>query len=427
MKLSNSRRPDRANLSVQVIVVLLLILSLSTILSVLMACTLFFHNVPHVTLNGPFRKPSYQERMIERKKGKRAKQMRSEQGKPKSPRLSDGVHRNQRYAQRMDVSRSGVSQSLQSSSGTGSLDFIVAGFPKCGTTTLLYAFSKHPETGVASSERCGIVRESSSDSKAAQEIDLVLQELYTIPKPKHGMKCPTLVNNYRALEWLRSHLPATKYIVGLRHPVQFIQSFYNYRVTEIYDKQTGEDIPTFDEVVRRKSPWKGVSLSAIRFDTFLMQFAKLNRNEIAAPSRIFIYTLDQLDDDVEERSSSFREKLQQYLDLKQPFAPFGHENTNHFTGLRAHPESVKICDAKYNALRQRLIKQGKIMASRIIELTKRDFVTVANRDHFLNSIKTWEYDPCTKNQEQLMQVSEAPFGEVSIVAHKRKPPKIFPK
>jgi hypothetical protein len=31
------------------------------------------------------------------------------------------------------------------------LDFIVAGFPKCGTTTLLYAFLRHNETRIGES------------------------------------------------------------------------------------------------------------------------------------------------------------------------------------------------------------------------------------------------------------------------------------
>jgi hypothetical protein len=44
------------------------------------------------------------------------------------------------------------------------LDFIIAGFPKCGTTTLLYAFMRHNETKIGESEETNDCSQSYSFS-----------------------------------------------------------------------------------------------------------------------------------------------------------------------------------------------------------------------------------------------------------------------
>ena len=43
-------------------------------------------------------------------------------------------------------------------------DFVVGGFPKCGTTTLLKAFEAHPETDMAAQEQCAVAAPSQPDA-----------------------------------------------------------------------------------------------------------------------------------------------------------------------------------------------------------------------------------------------------------------------
>jgi hypothetical protein len=52
-----------------------------------------------------------------------------------------------------------------------------------------------------------------------------------------GYKSPNDVENTRAINKLSDHYPQTKLIIGLRHPVRWLESFYNYRV------QNGFDMP----------------------------------------------------------------------------------------------------------------------------------------------------------------------------------------
>jgi len=301
-----------------------------------------------------------------------------------------------------------------------SLDFVVAGFPKCGTTTLLYALNHHPETQIAQAERCGITSLALSDKKAELYITKSLDELSALSvsavgATRYGIKCPAAIQSSTAIARIEDfNLPgatAASLIIGLRHPIELLESFYNYRVTEIYTKKTNETIPSFDSIVMGsgQKDWKGVSLDITRFDFYLQQLGKTpvsqtTLNELAGrkgmaikptSGKVFLYALQQLDDVNFMRSRAFRQSLQHFLQLKTPFSPLGHENLNHFVGEQAYPETVNICDARYQSLRTKLLAQGVATAQWIENefMTSPD-VTIANREHFILSLATWGVDPC---------------------------------
>ena len=60
----------------------------------------------------------------------------------------------------------------------------------------------------------------------------------------------------------------------MRHPVKMLQSFYNYRVTEIKERGLDEPIPQLDGILESGMPWKGVPMQSTRFELFLMQMGK---------------------------------------------------------------------------------------------------------------------------------------------------------
>jgi hypothetical protein len=288
------------------------------------------------------------------------------------------------------------------------LDFIIAGFPKCGTTTLLYALKAHKETDIASSERCDVANMGLSDDQAFEVLNDSAAELSPSPRVKRGIKCPTILRSYKTIARIEQHSPSAKFVVGLRHPIEMLESFYNYRVTEIYDHKLQEPIPSLNDVILRSKPWKGISRDTPRFDRNLMQFGKTHmskadlqhfvgqKNMAVRPSeaKIFLYTLDQLNES-SELSKPFRQDLQTFLDLEKPLQPMGHENLNNFVGKKAHPETVDICEEKYIDLRKKMIARGKQMASWIRdEFMQSPDVTVGNAKQFLKSLDSWSVDPC---------------------------------
>jgi hypothetical protein len=292
---------------------------------------------------------------------------------------------------------------------TQKLDFIIAGFPKCGTTTLLYALRAHKDTDISDSERCAVANMGLSYEQALEVLNDSAAELSSSPHIKRGIKCPTILRSYKTIARIEQHSPSAKFVVGLRHPIEMLESFYNYRVTEIYNNKLQEPIPSFDDVVRRNKPWKGISRDTPRFDRNLMQFGKtlMTKTDLRhlvgqkymavrpSAAKIFLYSLDQLNEPNEHRSRPFRRDLQTFLGLEKPLDPMGHENLNHFVGNKAHPETVDICEDKYRGLRKRLLARGKQMASWIRdEFMKSPDVGVGNEKQFLKSLGSWSVDPC---------------------------------
>jgi hypothetical protein len=294
------------------------------------------------------------------------------------------------------------------------LDFFVAGFPKCGTTTMLFLFDRHPETDVSTTEKCIVLNAQVSDTLAINRLDDAIGELNSDFRHKRGIKCPTGIKNARTLERLQNHSPGTKLIIGVRHPVLFFQSYYNYRVTEIYDLNLTQTIPPPESLIGKKD-WKGVSTDMARFDLYLKQLGKTNmttdqmsefidRPHMAVrPNsfKVFLYSLDQMKDKDEKRTSDLRKDLQQFLKLRAPLPEFGHENLNNFVGETAHAETIDICEERYDGLRKVLVEQGGKMEQWIRkEFLKSSDVVVANEMHFLETIRNWGTDPCRKTDDE---------------------------
>jgi hypothetical protein len=299
-------------------------------------------------------------------------------------------------------------------------DFVVAGFPKSGTTTLLKAFGANPETDMVPEEQCAIAAPLQADDVVVGRLKTTLLGMETVKAEstwhKQGFKCPTAIYNYKSIVRLEKHSPNARIIIGIRHPILMLESFYNYRVTELYERGlAGEEaIPSFSSLMDNfADPWKGVSIHSVRFEFFLqhlgktaldqaqlqalIEFSKYGHELAIKPSNftVFFYTVDQLEDSDEDRSAMFRSALQQYLGLTMPLAPFGHENKNHAVGSTGHPETINICDDEFSALRDNVLQYAQQTASWIQNhFSKSRDVVVANREHFLESLSKWEIDPC---------------------------------
>ena len=105
------------------------------------------------------------------------------------------------------------------------LDFAIVGFPKTGTSTLMLYLEKHSDTVfIPNEERCELGWN--------QHVKLI-RELYRHYQPgrRMGIKCPRDLEIDLSLNNYHQYFPATKFLVGLRHPILWFESFYNFRVT----------------------------------------------------------------------------------------------------------------------------------------------------------------------------------------------------
>ena len=107
------------------------------------------------------------------------------------------------------------------------LDFCILGFAKAGTTTMQNLLCNHPEAQCHNHEVRDLLK-----SKPAR----LVTHLYELQNntrgyipTKRGYKNPNDIGQANVMKVLRTYWPQTKVFVGIRHPVHWLQSFYNFR------------------------------------------------------------------------------------------------------------------------------------------------------------------------------------------------------
>jgi hypothetical protein len=276
------------------------------------------------------------------------------------------------------------------------LDFFVAGFPKCGTTTLLKAFEAHNETSVHPQEECSLAQVF-SDDEAYNRLIKNLNRASSDPYVKRGIKCPFGLSTPTAIERLEIWFPGTKLIFGLRHPVFYFQSFYNYRVSMAHQNKLEGPIPPPESLIG-SNDWARVSTDTARFEQVLKTLGKTISDESPpTPFKVFLYTLEQMEDEDEDRGQQLLETLGSFLELRHQIQPLQAANKNEFVGKKGFDETIDICDDKHNHLRSVLVENGRESQRWIREeFLESPDVTVANAEHFNEIVEQWGLDPCVK-------------------------------
>lgn len=269
------------------------------------------------------------------------------------------------------------------------LDFLVAGFAKCGTTSLLRTLEAHNETTVPRKEQCSLDKVD-DDNTARAAILHSLQNASV--QNKRGIKCPFSFTTPKSLTRLQEWFPSTKLIFGLRHPVKAFESYYNYRVSSFHLGKLQGPIPPAETLVGSKE-WERVSTSTVQFERVFKQLK--NGTKLKHP--VFMYTLAQMDDAIE--NVALRKELGSFLELEHTIEPIAKFNVNPRVGARGHKETIDICDAKYNELRRILVTNGK-KTQEWIRNEMLPYARVANRDGFEQLLKQWARDPCDGKKQK---------------------------
>lgn len=101
------------------------------------------------------------------------------------------------------------------------VQFAVIGFGKAGTTTLAHWLDSHPELQAHRSEVWALNN---------YELDVFVDRMYDLTEDKQrGYKCPGDILSEDVHGYLRVYFPDTKLFIGVRHPIWWFQSLYNFR------------------------------------------------------------------------------------------------------------------------------------------------------------------------------------------------------
>lgn len=262
------------------------------------------------------------------------------------------------------------------------LDFAIVGFPKAGTSTLMHYLQNQTQSiFIFKEERC----ELGWNQHVPLMVDL--HRNYE-PSLRMGIKCPRDLEVDLALKNYKEFFPQTKFIVGVRHPIRWFESFYNFRV------QNGFPMPAPQRLIGKcRKVNQGVCTVRANFSQHLQ---KIERSR-----KVFLYEVSQLKDPDSELGEIFRTDLGRFLDLKNPMVgTVPHVKP----GLKAlstelqrdlDANKIDICDDQYRDLRELL----RILASQSATWIQDDFmanpnVFVSSPEHFKLLLRDWHSDPC---------------------------------
>ena len=293
---------------------------------------------------------------------------------------------------------------------SGLLDFSIVGFPKTGTTSVLRHLSDL--TNSLPKEHCELVVNDTAklvraiyddhDKREKQSKAGVLQD----DNQLRGIKCPQDISSEWSMYNYAKHFPRTKLVVGIRHPIFWFQSLYNFRVTNVPWKKM---LPTA-KLTRGCPPGsQGVCAWRASFHDFLARLGKTpgSKSELKLLSLgldplqskevgpVFIYDLSQLS------QRSFREDLREFLGLSNDIPPFPLVDTSgrfdHIAAVKTQTdkEKIDICGAEHDAIRSALLIKAQSASKWIRDyFLKSPEVHVSNRKYFEATLRSWMKDPC---------------------------------
>ena len=291
------------------------------------------------------------------------------------------------------------------------LDFAIPGFPKCGTSTLMYYLHHHPEIHMFPRERCEMTSNDPSP---------LLHDLAHINKngskwPLTGIKCPRELESGAIPKHYSKHYGTAdppKLLVGIRHPVLWFESFYNHRVRN--GNAMHPDPNAFIGKCRRRM--HGVCTNRAAFHAYLASlmgqkdgisngfmphfYEHVSTGEPYRGS-VFLYEIKQLNDRNISRATLFRNDLQNFLGLRQElpsmiwFRP-GRQDED----IGAVVPEMDICATANNRLRGALMEHATNASKWIRMYLLGRGVTVSSRNYFENLVDGWLVDTCNSPRKE---------------------------
>jgi len=290
---------------------------------------------------------------------------------------------------------------------------------------LLHWLADHPEIRASKDEMHQLTKGRPAE---------MVERLYELAANDRlvGYKAPRDIVKPHTLDLIAKYFPTAALIVGLRHPVDWFESFYNYRAEynrtlAPADEMIGACTSEMPIEERRKflraggMPSYGVCTDGARFHVHLSMLGKTNVSNplerellfgnippdtrwytyrlpflAPLPNKVFLYDASQLSDDNATRLDVFKDDLGKFLGLKRPIGPpparESLEEAN-YNPYRKFP--LDICRPQYDELRSALLQHGR-MASTWIRtyFIPHPDVTVSSPEHFAQHLSTWEEDPC---------------------------------
>jgi hypothetical protein len=246
---------------------------------------------------------------------------------------------------------------------------------------------------------------------------------------QRGYKCPGDVLSNFALDFYRTSWPKTKLFIGIRHPIWWFQSLYNFRIQNF---KTFEQFPHPNEFIDSCPPeWSLLCIQRGFFGQQLMKLGKQNWNgtrsmtqleqsmidiggphavdtsrTVPLPNEIFLFELSQLSDESIPRIKQFKSDIQAFLGLKEPlpdlvhFTP-GKKWRSKDLQLQKDAKKIDICEDQFLPVRQKLLQFSQLSSQWLRqEWMHVPSVHTSSQDYLEHLLATeWMVDPCGEKSE----------------------------
>lgn len=282
---------------------------------------------------------------------------------------------------------------------------------------------KHPEISIPQYEVTSLKRKEPAD---------LVKELYretgTDPSLLRGYKSPSDITDPRAIRFLKEFFPQTKIIIGIRHPIRMIESFYNHQIQNQFNIRSFKlmaygNVKGSQGVHYSRAEYHihlsnlGLTdLATNKTEQSLFPMRKIRSWEKgdnfpapAAPNSVFLYDTAQLDDTNATRFAGFLEDLQNFLGLTEPLVLVS--SPHHSSPGKTHEseevqreidaKKIDICESRYKKQRSQLKKIGANAKTWILDyFLASPNVYVSNRDHFRSIVSQYSENPCSSSSSE---------------------------
>jgi len=290
------------------------------------------------------------------------------------------------------------------------LDFAISAFPKCGTTTM-------------SSNLAELAPMDTGDvcTPAAQT---VFYSYKMWPKQFgngdnnnktfRGSKCPMFINGI--VEY-SVHLPRTKLIIGVRHPISWFISFWNMQLRNSGTVAGGDPYrltkPCYGKGCRAHCPDR--QLFCVHRSRFHVDLAQLGKTDLTTEERSLLAPNDR-DGGINLKNKKIRNPIFIY-ELKQIKEDYLWKSLGDYLGFEggvikhnkirgAHGKQVNstnFCEPKFDDLRATMMPYAYDLSEwlqryliPVAKNTSRLDVVIAHPDSFVELVESYKYDPCKR-------------------------------
>lgn len=228
-----------------------------------------------------------------------------------------------------------------------------------------------------------------------------------------GIKCPQDIwsSATSIQEGYKKYFYKTKLIIGLRHPVLWFESLYNFNV-----RNANKMAPTH-KLKRCVRGSHGVCAWRMNLADFMSWLNKTpmgddekkymslkEDNDVKRKGRVgsvFLYEVNQMEGKEKGITDAFLRDLAEFLDIKEGLSELPHISTagslDFIPGMEEFTKelTIDICDDQHSFIRKVLVEKARTSSEwiRTYFLKSKD-VHVSSKDYFVKQLEHWGVDPC---------------------------------